>query len=308
MNVEVIKDICSTKNNRIPIEIRTNKEKARNFIKTILDEKIPIVNNDIYTLSSWAGIPLNNGNDTYVEIDNIEYIGKKQTYDLEIADSHSYVANGIICHNTTNLPNTATRDEVSELYRYAYQKKLKGITIYRDGCKKDQPISFTTDKQQVKSNYERPTKLQGTVHTIETGNGKMYVTVSTLHGKPKEIFISIGKSGQFLNNFCEALGRTISISLQHGVPVDAIYKTLVGINSDRVTWFRFEETDKKPSQLLSIPDAIAQLLKRYYMGDNSVPDDVPESTGEMCTKCGSMSVVKIEGCSTCLSCADSRCG
>jgi ribonucleoside-diphosphate reductase alpha chain len=124
-----------------------------------------------------------------------------------------------------------------------------------------------------------------------------------------EIFISVGKSGQFLNNFCEALGRTISISLQHGVPVEAIYKTLVGINSDRVTWFRFEETDKKPTQLLSIPDAIAQLFKRYYMDkDNVSLDTVQEQTGEMCSKCGSMSVVKIEGCSICTSCSESKCG
>lgn len=210
--------------------------------------------------------------------------------------------------STTNLPNTATRDEVSELYRYAYQKGLKGITIYRDGCKKDQPISFSNkEKTEVVSNFARPSKLQANVHIIETGNGKMYVTVSSQNGRPVEIFLSIGKSGQILNNFCEAIGRTISIALQHGVPLSVIIKTLLGINSDRPNWFRFEETDKKPTQLLSIPDSIAKLLQRYYSEDDSETISMP-TEGELCTKCGMSAVVKIEGCATCMSCGESKCG
>jgi len=210
--------------------------------------------------------------------------------------------------STTNLPNTATRDEVSELYRYAYQKGLKGITIYRDGCKKDQPISFSNkEKTEVVSNFTRPSKLQANVHIIETGNGKMYVTVSSQNGRPVEIFLSIGKSGQILNNFCEAIGRTISIALQHGVPLSVIIKTLLGINSDRPNWFRFEETDKKPTQLLSIPDSIAKLLQRYYSEDDSETISMP-TEGELCTKCGMSAVVKIEGCATCMSCGESKCG
>lgn len=210
--------------------------------------------------------------------------------------------------STINLANTATRDEVSELYRYAYSKGLKGVTIYRDGSKKSQPITFSNkEKTEVASNFTRPSKLQANVHVIETGNGKMYVTVSTQNGRPVEMFMSMGKSGQVLNNFCEALGRTISIALQHGVPIDAIIKTLEGINSDRPAWFRFEETDKKPSQILSIPDAISQLLKRYYIEDDKKNDEII-NTGELCSKCGRYSVVMIEGCSTCTACGESRCG
>lgn len=209
--------------------------------------------------------------------------------------------------STTNLPTTATRDEVSELYRYAYQKGLKGITIYRDGSKKTQPITFTNkEKTVVASNFDRPSKLQANVHIIETGNGKMYVTVSTHNGRAVEIFLSMGKSGQLFNTFCEALGRTVSIALQHGTPLEAIIKTLEGINSDRPTWFRFEETDKKPSQILSIPDAIAQLLERYYKaGEKDVELD---TNGELCQKCGRYTVVMIEGCSTCTACGESKCG
>jgi ribonucleoside-diphosphate reductase alpha chain len=207
--------------------------------------------------------------------------------------------------STTNLPKTATRDEVSELYRYAYQKGLKGITIYRDGSKKSQPISFSNKEKTTPSLFTRPSKLQANVHVIETGNGKMYVTVSTQNGRPVEIFLSIGKSGQVLNTFCEALGRTVSIALQNGVPLEAVTKTLEGINSDRPNWHRFEDTDKKPTQILSIPDAIAKLLVRYYMADK---ENINEVEGGLCPKCGKYTVIKIEGCATCTSCGESRCG
>jgi ribonucleoside-diphosphate reductase alpha chain len=134
----------------------------------------------------------------------------------------------------------------------------------------------------------------------------MYVTVSTHNGRPVEIFLSMGKSGQVFNTFTEALGRTVSISLQHGVPLESIIKTMEGINSDRPNWFRFEETDKKPTQILSIPDAIAQLLKRYYVVGSNV-EDTPQLNGELCSKCGKHTVLKIEGCSVCSTCGDSRC-
>jgi ribonucleoside-diphosphate reductase alpha chain len=215
-----------------------------------------------------------------------------------------YVSNSI--SSTINLPNTATRDDVSEIYRYAYQKGLKGITIYRDGSKNSQPISFTTnDKNDGVTSFVRPSKLQATVHTVETGNGKLYITVSTSKGKIVEMFLSMGKSGQILNNFCEALGRTLSIAFQHGVPIDAIIKTLHGINSDRPSWHRFEETDKKPTQLLSIPDAIAKLLQRYYSDANIV--NKYQTEGDLCPSCGMSSIVMIEGCSTCMSCGFSKC-
>lgn len=210
--------------------------------------------------------------------------------------------------STINLPSTATREDISEIYQYAYQKGLKGVTVYRDGCKKSQPISFSKEKMEVTSNYIRPTKLQATVHTIDTGNGKLYVTVSCHNGKPVEVFISLGKSGQEIHTFTEALGRVISISLQHGTPVAAVIKTLMGINGTNPVWNRFEDTDKKPTQLLSIPDALAKLFKRYYSEEKIEDTSTPVISGSLCPKCQQMSVIQVEGCSVCQNCGNSKCG
>jgi ribonucleoside-diphosphate reductase alpha chain len=251
------------------------------------------------SLKGIRGIP-KEVRDIFVVAHDIKF---KDRIDLQ-SELQKYCSTGI--SSTLNLPSTTTRDEVSELYRYAYQKGLKGVTIYRDGSKKSQPITFTKDKTQVHSNFVRPNVLKANVHTLETGNGKLYITISTHNGKPVEIFMSMGKSGQIFNVFSEALGRSISIALQHGVPIESIIKTMIGINSDRPTWARFEENDRKPMQILSIPDGIAKLLQRYYTNDG-LDEEVVDGARDLCPKCGTYSVIFMEGCKICQNCALSEC-
>jgi len=202
--------------------------------------------------------------------------------------------------STINLSEDTTPEEISDLYKYAYIKGLKGVTIYRDGSKKSQPITFKKENET----FKRPTRLKAETFTLDTGNGKMYVTVSSVGTKPVEVFIQIGKSGQVLNTFSEALGRTISIALQHKVPLTSIIKTLIGINSDKPTWSRLDENDGKPVQILSVPDGLAQLLERYYLNDGK---NGSERIGETCPKCNRKSLMNIEGCNTCLNCGYSKC-
>jgi hypothetical protein len=118
-----------------------------------------------------------------------------------------------------------------------------------------------------------------------------------------ELFLQIGKSGQVMNTLSEAVGRLTSVALQGGVPVKSIVKTLIGINSDKPVWNRIDENDLKPTQILSIPDGLAQLLDRYY-SDNAF--NGKSSEAEKCPECG-MSIMMIEGCSTC-TCGYSKCG
>lgn len=205
--------------------------------------------------------------------------------------------------STINLPNSATKDEIAELYKYAYEAGLKGVTTYRDGCKQNQPVTFKPDEIKEDREFIRPTRLAADVFRVDTGNGALYVTISSNNGKPVELFLSIGKSGQILNTLSEGLGRVISIALQGGVSVDNIVKTLIGVNSDRPIWTRLDDKDEKPTQILSIPDGIAQLLDKYYAEGKF--NGVSVET-EKCPKCG-LPVIMIEGCSSC-TCGWSRCG
>jgi ribonucleoside-diphosphate reductase alpha chain len=199
-----------------------------------------------------------------------------------------------------NLSKETTYQEMADLYEYAYKRGLKGITVYRDGSKKNQPVTFS--KEIKVKEFDRPKVLNAKTHCVETGNGKMYVTVSHHEGKPLELFIFLGKSGQILNTLTEAMGRVISIGLQQGVPVEEITKTLININSDRMVWYRFEDTDQRPTQILSIPDGVAKLLDRYYTGVKYNG----ELGGEICEKCGNF-MTAMEGCFNCPACGHSKC-
>ena len=134
----------------------------------------------------------------------------------------------------------------------------------------------------------------------------MYVTVSDDDGKPVEVFLNLGKSGQILNTFTEGIGRVISLALQQNVPLEKVIKTLSGINSDTIAWHRFEPGDVRPAQILSIPDGIAKLLDKYYQNKQEVrQEENGHVSSEICSKCG-QTMVATEGCFSC-SCGNSKC-
>jgi ribonucleoside-diphosphate reductase alpha chain len=270
------------------------KEKFKNeswFTENIIEK----IEKNGGTLKGIHGIP-KEVKDVFVVAHDIK---PKDRIDMQAA-LQKYTSTAI--SSTVNLSRESSVEDVSEIYKYAYERELKGITIYRDGCKKGQPITFKEEKENIKF-FSRPGKLSSNTFKIETGNGTMYITISDYNGKPLEVFMHLGKSGQVWNTFAEGLGRIISIALQKGVEVKEIVKTLININSDRPVWFRFEETDKKPEQILSIPDAIAKVLKRYYLNEKHI---VHELSDVVCEKCGEK-MLPYEGCFNCLNCGNSKC-
>lgn len=267
------------------------KVKDESWFTPIVKEKI-LKNSG--SLKGIHGIP-KEIRDVFVVAHDINY---KARIDMQ-AELQKYCSTAI--SSTVNLPKEATKDEIADLYKYAYEKGLKGVTIYRDGSKKGQPISFE-QTQKIKQEFKRPNKLNSETFIVETGNGKMYVTISDDHGKPVEVFLFLGKSGQILNTFSEALGRSISLALQNGVPVSKLAGTLRNINSDSAVWHRFEETDTKPTQILSIPDGIAKLLDKYYV---NTPEKKNGSSDQICPRCGQQ-MIATEGCFSCI-CGHSKC-
>ena len=89
---------------------------------------------------------------------------------------------------TVNLPREATVEDVKKVYDLAYALSCKGVTIYRDGSKENQVLSFTDKEKQPHGRFmtaveERPETLLGFTTKMTTGMGALYVTVTEFEGK-----------------------------------------------------------------------------------------------------------------------------
>jgi ribonucleoside-diphosphate reductase alpha chain len=207
---------------------------------------------------------------------------------------------------TVNLPRDATVEDVRKVYDLAFQLGCKGVTIYRDGSKENQVLSFGQQKEVdrlVGAVLDRPETLFGFTTKIKTGYGHLYVTVTEFEGKPFEVFATIGKSGRSTTAKTEAIGRLVSLALRAGVTVDKIVDQLKGIGGEHPIF-------QDGGLVLSIPDAIARVLdKRYLTGEKALKFRKTEYSllGEKCPECGQV-VSFEEGCMMCHFCGFNKCG
>ncbi len=207
---------------------------------------------------------------------------------------------------TVNLPRDATVEDVRKIYDLAHELQCKGVTIYRDGSKENQVLSFN-QKEDPQSRFlravkERPETLEGFTTKMKTGMGHLYVTVTEYEGRPFEVFATIGKSGRSTAAKAEAVGRLVSLALRAGVKVADIVKQLKGIGGEYPVF--------QPGGLvLSIPDAIARILEKRYMTDKKATVDgfAHSLLGETCPEC-SQTISFEEGCMTCHFCGFTKCG
>ncbi len=207
---------------------------------------------------------------------------------------------------TVNLPRDATVDDVRKIYDLAHDLQCKGVTIYRDGSKENQVLSFNhmEDPQSrfLRAVKERPETLEGFTTKMKTGMGHLYVTVTEYEGRPFEVFATIGKSGRSTAAKAEAVGRLVSLALRAGVKVADIVKQLKGIGGEYPVF--------QPGGLvLSIPDAIARILEKRYMTNKKTAANgfANSLLGEKCPEC-SQTISFEEGCMTCHFCGFTKCG
>jgi ribonucleoside-diphosphate reductase alpha chain len=103
----------------------------------------------------------------------------------------------------------------------------------------------------------RPDTLSSVVTNVQTGYGKVYITITEQDNKPYEVFVTIGKSGGSLMAKAEAIGRLISFALRNDLPVQGIIEQLKDISDDKPL-----ASGKR--LIKSIPDAVAQVLEERY--------------------------------------------
>jgi len=208
---------------------------------------------------------------------------------------------------TVNLPKDAKTEDVQRVYDLAYDLGCKGVTIYRDGSKENQVLSYE-EREKAKSLSvadvkERPETLEGFTTKMVTGMGNLYVTVTEYNGEPFEVFATIGKSGKSTTAKTEAIGRLVSLALRSGVAVEKIVEQLKGICGEHPVF-------QKDGLILSIPDAISRVLEKRYLanhGEKRKKKHENSLLGETCPECG-QTISFEEGCATCHFCGFTKCG
>ena len=145
---------------------------------------------------------------------------------------------------TVNLPENASVEDIMEAYLQAWKLGLKAVAVYRDGCKKSQPLSAAGTKTANSSKDDpRPGaaaphepedmnappravrhKLQeeraSITHKFNIGGHEGYITVGLYpNGEPGELFITMAKEGSTVSGLMDSFALAVSIALQHGVPL-----------------------------------------------------------------------------------------
>ena len=198
---------------------------------------------------------------------------------------------------TVNFPQNATPEDIEKVYRLAYETGCKGVTIYRYGSRDRQVLNIGLGQERIAAIVPRtrPVRTMGVTERINTGCGKLYVTINEDDEGICEVFAQMGKTGGCASSQIEAAGRLISLALRSGVKVEAIVKQLSGIRCPSPIW-------QNGGMVLSCPDAMSHVITNYT---NISTTKMPTMMGA-CPDCGG-SLEHEGGCLVCRSCGFSRC-
>lgn len=268
--------------------------------------------------------------------------------DWEMSVKLQAAAQKWVCHSlskTCNLPNATSKETVAQVYMAAWESGCKGFTVYRDGCRTGVLVSDEPKKEEAQADGQpvaitenhapkRLKELPCDIHRINVkgsaGTESYLVLVGMMEGKPYEVFCGLSshvevpkkakhgtliKNGKkdgvatynlsipvgdddvvvfkdvvelFANPLHGAFTRSLSLALRHGIPVQYVTEQL--------------QKDKH-SDMQSFSRVIARVLKGY------IPDGTKSTSDKNCQSCGATDgLVYQEGCLTCKSCGNSKCG
>jgi len=226
---------------------------------------------------------------------------------------------------TINIPYETTLEEYKDIFMYAWKKGLKGVTSFHEGAGMEGILS--TGKKKIKNtNKKRPEILECDIHEMQVDKERIIALVGLDDetDEPYELFITEdpdqiinvkhakkgriirrevsgvnlydlhieGKRSEFIlkdlasmfDDEWGTLGRMTSLALKNGVPMQDIVKQ----------W-------NKAPKFGTFMKAVGRVLKKYIK-------DGEKAIGATCPECGSDNLEFREGCLTCLSCGNSKCG
>lgn len=241
---------------------------------------------------------------------------------------------------TINLPETASENLVDELYVTAWKSGCKGVTVYREGSrsgvlisnkKEEKKDTATTAPSDIIGPLKRPKVLEADIIRFKNESEDWIAFIGLKDGRPYEIFTGItdedtlpipksitkgkiikvkeedgttrydfqytdkygytntlGGLSRLFNKEYWNYAKLISGVLRYGMPIPGVVNLVTSLNVDSDT-------------ISTWKNGVVRALKKY------IPNGTTVQKGK-CGECGSTSLVYQEGCLTCTTCGNSKCG
>ncbi|MBB6062709.1 ribonucleoside-diphosphate reductase alpha chain [Thermosipho japonicus] len=245
-----------------------------------------------------------------------------------------YVDNNI--SKTINMPSSATKEEVLNIYLEALKLNVRGLTIYRDGSLQTQVLTsakhvktkdapkvqfFLLDEKHKLRPKPRKSTLRSVTRKYKSNENTTYITVSfDDNGEAVEIFLSNG------TELAESIGRLSSIALRAGVSIEEILEQLQKVNGeytrglaeeikkaidDFIELWGSSEIETDETFVIDGTVKTAEEVEKFVMANDLEWSEgyyVDENGNVYCPSCLSKnSIIKQEGCMSCKKCGWSKC-
>jgi ribonucleoside-diphosphate reductase alpha chain len=162
---------------------------------------------------------------------------------------------------TVNMPRDTTVEEIEQAYMAGWKLGVKALAIYRDGCKRTQPLTTsanTTATAAAPKPVRRrlPDERPAITHKFSIAGHEGYLTVGMFDdGAPGEIFLVMAKEGSTISGLMDAFATSISLALQYGVPLKALI--------DKFSHMRFEPSGYTNNREIPIAKSIMDYIFRW---------------------------------------------
>jgi ribonucleoside-diphosphate reductase alpha chain len=169
---------------------------------------------------------------------------------------------------TVNMPQDSTVDEIMQSYIESWKLGLKAVAIYRDGSKRTQPLSTSSDAQKAEAalatqdapravRRKLPDERMSITHKFSIAGQEGYFTVGLYEdGSPGEIFIKMSKEGSTISGLMDSFAVAISMCLQYGVPLSVLVK--------KFAHTRFEPSGYTTNKEIPIAKSLMDYIFRWF--------------------------------------------
>jgi ribonucleoside-diphosphate reductase alpha chain len=202
---------------------------------------------------------------------SIQYMGHLRM----MAAAQPFISGAI--SKTVNVPSDVTVDEIMEAYMQSWKLGLKAVAIYRDGCKRSQPLSTSKDQAKGKTDAitpaaaaaaavaegparavrrRLPVERRAITHKFSIAGHDGYITVGMYEdGTAGEIFLVMAKEGSVVSGLMDSFATAVSMALQYGVPLQVLV--------DKFSHVRFEPSGFTNNPEIPIAKSIVDYIFRW---------------------------------------------